>query len=346
MRLGTVLETARRSRGMTQAQLAEAINATQPTIQRYENDLREPDEETLHALADALGVTPSFLLHASRPESALAVHAHMRRRKTAPPTVWRRLEAQLNMTRWHMGKLFEEVSVQATLSVPQFDPDLTSPSEAAQLVRTQWRLPIGPVRNLVSWLESAGIVVIEWDFESAKIDGLSQWAGDHPVIMINGASPTDRKRLTLAHELGHLVLHMHTAGDDIEDQANEFAAEFLMPIGIIRSDLKGLKTGKLIDLKRFWGVSMAAIVERAHRLGMMLPEERTRFYKAMSARGWRTREPASDEIAPEVPQLAQQISGALRDGGIGADDVATILGFATPEDNFIMPSHQPRLRAV
>jgi Zn-dependent peptidase ImmA (M78 family)/DNA-binding XRE family transcriptional regulator len=346
MDLGTVLETARRARGLTQSELAHLVETTQPSIQRYENNLREPDADTLKKMAEALGVTPSFLQHASRPEGAMALDAHMRRRSTAPPTLWRRLEAELNMTRWHISRLYEEISLKASLSVPQFDPEHYSPEDAARMVRTQWRLPMGPVRNLTSWMESAGILVLEYDFGSPKVDGLSQWAGDHPIIVLNSQVPTDRKRLTLAHELGHIVLHTNFAGEDMEQQANAFAAELLMPADVIRFQLRNLKVGQIIDLKRAWGVSMAALVERAFGLNMMTKDQRTSFYKMLSARGWRVMEPASDEIAKEEPQLAKTIGVEMLAAGLSREDVARMLGFADPAGNYIVPTSMPRLRAV
>lgn len=344
--LGTVLETARRSKGFTQAQLAEIIGTTQPSIQRYEKDIREPDGETFLAIATALGVTAEFLHHASHPESAMAMNAHMRRRASAPAAIWRRLEAELNMSRWHISSLFEEVSIQASLHMPQFDPEEFTPERCAAMVRMQWRLPLGPVRNLVSWMESAGIIVIEKDFGSSKVDGLSQWAGDHPVIIVNSIAPTDRKRLTLAHELGHLVMHMHAVGDDLEDEANAFAAAFLMPEETIKPDLRSLKLGKLVDLKREWGVSMSALVERAFQLGTMLKDERTKFYRDLSRRGWRTHEPASDELAPERPRMTEAIASSLFEANLSASDVARIIGFASPSENDLLKFPSRSLRVV
>ena len=61
---------------------------------------------------------------------------------------------------------------------------------------------------------------------------------DYPVILINATSPTDRKRLTIAHELGHLVLHSVDVTEELEIEANWFAAEFLMPAEVIRPQLR------------------------------------------------------------------------------------------------------------
>lgn len=340
--VGEVLETARRARGWTQEDLAERAGVTQAALSRYEHDLRMPEPDVQERLAQALGVTVALLHHAGRMEGGLAVNAHMRRRKTARPTVWRELEARLNMARLHASQLYEEVSMRADRRVPTMDPDTTSPVLAARAVRAQWRMPLGPVRSLVGWMESAGVLVFESDFgSSARVDGMSQWSGDYPVIMLNSSAPTDRKRWTLAHELGHLVLHTEYLDDDAEQQADQFAAEFLMPAEEIKPYLVRLQLGRLTDLKRMWGVSMAAIVERAVGLGVMTAQQRTSFYKMMSARGLRYHEPASDELAPEVPRLAKHIGESLTARGLTAEEVARLAGFASPADNslFLRPEH-------
>jgi Zn-dependent peptidase ImmA (M78 family)/DNA-binding XRE family transcriptional regulator len=332
--LGEVLETARRAQGMTQAELAAAAGITQAALSRYENNLRDPDASALDSVAAALGVTVEFLRHAGRARGGVAVDAHMRRRATAPPGVWRQLEARLNVYRWHARYLFEEVSLRAEQHVPTFDPFEVSPEAAARMVRAQWRIPTGPIRALVEWLEAAGCLVIAEDFRTGRVDGLSQWIGDHPVILLNDLPAADRVRLTLAHELGHLVMHTASVGsDDVESEANAFAAEFLMPADVIRPSLRNLKIGKLLDLKHEWGVSMQALVERAHDLDLLSPSQRTSLYKMFSARGWRTREPGSEDLAPEKPQLAQDIARSLATRGLDLQEVATIAGFASPIQN-------------
>jgi len=138
-------------------------------------------------------------------------------------------------------------------------------------------MPIGPVRNVARWIEFAGVFIVEENFGTQRIDGTFQWVGDHGIIFINAALPLDRKRLTLAHELGHLVLHTNDLDADVEKQANNFAAEFLMPEHIIKPQLRSLTLGKLSDLKLERGVSMQEIFEPAYRLGKVSPEERKNF---------------------------------------------------------------------
>lgn len=91
-------------------------------------------------------------------------------------------------------------------------------------------MPIGPVRQIYKWIEAAGVFAFERDFSTARVDGLSQVVDGVAVMLINSTFPVDRKRLTIAHELGHIVLHSgRYIPEDPEDEANRFAAEFLMP---------------------------------------------------------------------------------------------------------------------
>lgn len=344
--LGGVLTTARRASGLTQGDLAEKAGVTQAALSRYENSLREPDDATLEALASALGVTTRFIRHAGRVRGAMAVDAHMRRRATAPATIWKRLEARLNMFRMHASLLSEEVQIRAEHRIPIFDPIDTTPDAAARMVRMQWGMPIGPVRQLIRWLESAGCLVVEESFGTTRVDGMSQWVDGHPLIYINGDMPTDRKRLTLAHELGHLVLHSNEIVEDVEDQANAFAAELLMPLEVIKPQIRNLRAAQLPDLKRQWGVSMAALVERAYRAGLMTADARTRMYKLFSTKGWRTNEPISDELPLEHPTLVGVISDALAERGLAGDEIAGIAGFASARDNHLFRANPRGLRAL
>ncbi len=337
MSLGEAIVTLRRANGLTQQELADRAEITQAALSRYENELRSPDASAISTLAEALGVTAEFLQRADRADGAFMIEAHMRRRATARPTVWRQLEAKLNVYRQHLEAVAETVDLVPRLSLPTFDPMEYGPDEAARMVRMQWRMPAGPVRGLTRWLESAGCLIVIEDFGSAaggsRVDGLSQWSSDAPVVLVNERAPTDRLRLTLAHELGHICLHSDELGGDPEDEANSFAAEFLMPAAAIRADLRNLDLGRLHLLKRQWGVSMQALIERAHHLGTLAPAKRTSLYKALSKRGWRTEEPLSDELPPEQPTLVHRLVDALSDAGLTRSETRHVIGITESADS-------------
>ncbi|GAB41490.1 MULTISPECIES: helix-turn-helix domain-containing protein [Gordonia] len=341
--VGDVIITARRAAGITQEELAERLGVTQAALSRYENGQRDVDPPTLAALGRALDLSTDFLTHAFGLRGAIAADAHMRRQKTAKVSDWRRIEAQLNLIRMRSAFLLARVGMRPENHLPTFDPLDTSPVDAARMVRAQWKFPIGPVRNLTAWMESAGILVIEYDFGTHRIDGMSQWAADYPVVIINSTLPTPRKRLTLAHELGHLVLHSEFTTENVEQQANEFAAELLMPEHVIRPELTALKPAKLRAMKRVWGVSMQAIFERAYRMELVSATERTSFYRSMNAKGWKVHEPDDELVLPETPRLAASIGDALvTRGGLSRSEVARMCGRSSsaPETVFLSPDRR------
>jgi Zn-dependent peptidase ImmA (M78 family)/transcriptional regulator with XRE-family HTH domain len=345
--IGEVLQIARIAAGMTQEELAERAGVTQAALSRYEHDLREPDQDALALLAGALGVTPALLGDGGRVLGGMGVGAHMRRRATARASVWKQLEAQLNMVRIHAQTLSAQMVMAAQLQLPSLDPD--DPAQAAQSVRLQWRMPSGPVRSVMSWLESAGVLVVERDFGgSARVDGLSQWGDGWAVVLLNSAVPTDRKRWTLAHELGHLVLHGQRCDGPVEDEANEFAEEFLMPTVEIKPDLRAPRLGTLRDLKLHWGVSIAALIKRASSLGQITAQQQTSLQKQLSARGWRVREPGSDDLTPETPKLAAHIADSFLAKGLSEEELAQATGFAAPSRNDVFQPTKtgPTLRLV
>lgn len=344
-KVGDIILVLRRANDITQEELASRVGITQAALSRYENDLREPDRETLEKIGDVLGVTTDFLQHEFRMEGAIAADAHMRRQRTTKPSDWKRVEARLNSLRMHSSFLLERMPLNSSNHVIQLDPDDHSPEQAAGMLRAAWRMPIGPVRNLTRWVESAGVIVIEEDFGTHRIDGMSQWAGEHAVIILNRSLPVDRKRLTIAHELGHLVLHSRYIDADVEDQANQFAAEFLMPAHVIGPQLSNLSIGKLNDLKREWVVSMQALFERAYRMGKVTSEDRTSFYRKMNSRGWKTREPGSDLLPVEAPELASSIGRTLDQSGLSRGEIDTLVGVRDGSDTPFTVEKR-RLRAI
>ena len=103
--------------------------------------------------------------------------------------------------------------------IPEFDPDEyrgqgtrpLTPEDAARAVREMWMLPRGPIPNMVELFEEHGAIVVPCDFGTDLLDALSQRVDGLPVLIyVNINSPTDRLRLTLAHELAHMVLHTTT----------------------------------------------------------------------------------------------------------------------------------------
>ena len=140
-----------------------------------------------------------------------------------------------------------------------------------------------------------GVVVIRMPLGSADVDAFSLPFADHPVIVL-GSEKDDRarSRFDSAHELAHLVMHGEQIWGmkEVEKQANQFSAAFLMPADQISNQLpQTVDWPTLFELKGQWQVSLAALLMRARVLGRMSESTYLTAVKAASARGWRRREP-------------------------------------------------------
>lgn len=174
-------------------------------------------------------------------------------------------------------------------------------------VPTRFSSSIQNQEHIFSLLERNGIIIIELDYDVDLFDGVSFLTdGGYYVIIINKNFSNDHKRFTLAHELGHLI--MHTSNEfliseyrDKEDEANRFASEFLMPSDAISNSLRGLKLQYLVELKRYWLTSMASIVRRAKDLKCITNEKYKYFSIELSRRGYRKSEPVSVYI--DMPNM-------------------------------------------
>jgi len=317
---GDLLRLAREAEGLTQQQLSEAAGLPQPHVSKLERDWHEPRSDVLAHLAEALNVTPEFFRLQDRFLAATATPVHARRRKTSSPKLWRHLEARLNMHRIRVHRLLDHLDLELPNEIPRLGDEPVEPEEAAQMIRLRWRVPMGPVHDLVGWLESAGSIVVVEDFGTDRIDGLSQWFGPYPVFMVNERTSTDRVRLTLAHELGHLALH-EEPHEFMEREADRFASEFLMPGDEIKGALRRPTLSGLIPLKLEWMVSIQALIERAYALGTINSQRRTSLWKQLSSRGWRKQEPAFDQLPREQPRLLDRVFDALRSTGTQDDQL-------------------------
>jgi len=240
------------------------------------------------------------------------------------------LEARLNMLRIHAHRLADAADLKFTNVVPRINPLDFSAAEAARRVRIQWSMPPGPIEDMLGSMEAAGCVVAKLDLDSPRVAALSQWVDEHPIVLLNSHAPVDEIRLTLAHELGHLVLHSQPgfASVDVEREAAAFADAFLMPEYEIRPQLVDVSLAALHDLKLEWMVPIQTLLLRAHTLGSIDDRRRTSIYKMMSKRGWLTAEPLGDMLPPEDPLLLQRVVAALEARGFSHDEIANVGGFS------------------
>lgn len=290
---------------MTQTDLAKYLGVPQNRVSRWEDGILIPSESELEQIGALLEFPVDFFVQTGMPAGFATCCLYHRKRKTLPITTLHTIHDRINVARFGLFRMLRNIS-----EFPlKFDPfpldEFGSPEHVAEMVRALWRLPVGPIRNLVELVESAGGLVIPFDFETDRLDAVSLWpAGMPPLFFLSRNAPADRSRWNLAHELGHIFMHgVPTA--DAEDEADRFASEFLMPSREVSVDLNGLTLAKAAALKLKWRVSMQALMRKAKDVGRITPRQYTALYTYMSSKGYRKVEPV--QIDPEEPSTLKRL---------------------------------------
>lgn len=338
-----MLQVARQLRGKSQEELAKDAGVSQAKLSKIENGLIQPDETVAKNLAGALTLPLSFFAQSERVYGLpLSVHQFFRKRASAGTRVLDQLQAELNLRIMHVRRIMQAVDLHAEYELPSLDLEDfdDSPTAVADAVRRAWLVPSGPIPSLVDVIERAGCIVVPSHFKSGAVDGVSLRVPGLPgLIFINASQPVDRQRFSLAHELGHLVMHRQPT-PRLEDEADEFAAAFLMPRKDIAGELSGpLTLERLAFLKPIWRSSMGSLLYRAKTLGLISENQSQYLWRQMSMSGYRKVEPVEISAEPDRPKLLNtMLQYHLQTLGYTIEDLSKAL--------HVLPTELPQLYAV
>lgn len=343
-----MLVLARESRGYTQTELARLIGVEQGTISKLEGGLVLAPDELVTKAADALKYPIEFFLQNEKVYGFGSSVFYHRKRQGLPIRQLRKLHAEMNIRRFGLKKLLRAAAVDTENNFEHHDPqEYRGRIEViARAVRTAWRIPPGPIRNLTETLENAGAIIIRHDFGTRKADAVSEWIEPNPPIFFVNSNPDvtgDRMRFSMAHELGHVVMHRYPV-PDMEDQADRFAAEFLLPERDIAHQLTRLTLPKLAILKQEWRVSMGSLIEHAYRIGNISKSQRSRLIIQLRADTHSYREPIDTDIAIEKPTLLDELIQAhLTQLGYSVQEVSRLMNELESE---FVAKYMPRSKVL
>lgn len=335
-----MLTLARESRGLTQKDLAEAVSVTQGKISKYENGMLLVSEEDLARIADYLGYSREFFSQADKVYGLGGSFLFNRKRKTTPMLVQKKVQANINILRMQVDRLLRGAEIEVENRFEPLDVDAYNGDveKIARMARGAWKLPLGPIANVTASIESAGGIVLKCSFETSMIDAAHIWLpGLPPLFFVNKDLPGDRLRWTLAHEIGHAIMHQNPTGDP-EEEANRFANEFLMPEDEIRHQLVDITIERAAALKPVWKVSMAAIIRRSWTVGKITERKYKSFCTSLNAQGYKTAEPFP--IGIEEPQVVRQLVEFHR-SELGYDDFDLAQLLFSNDPQFFWPNQSP-----
>jgi Zn-dependent peptidase ImmA (M78 family)/transcriptional regulator with XRE-family HTH domain len=337
--------------GVSKTDLATSVGVSAAAIGQYEAGVNAPRPEVIDRLAKSLKVRPGFF-SVGRPLARIdTVNAHFRSLRSARVSDRQKALSTATLV-WELTFALERYIRLPVADLPNLQPG-TSPAEAASLLRSHWALPDGPVKHLVATAEAKGIVVAVRPLgEIDAVDAFSAVIVDRPIVVTTPRRSENvfRHRFSVAHEIGHLLLHSDSDEQSlaIEREADDFAAAFLMPAASMDAALpQRLDLARLDRLGRTWGVSPHSLIRRMVERGRVTESSARRAYQRLAMVNDSSADPTS-AYPGEVPTLLNKAAELAADSGAGVSTLAEILkvGPAQVRDLLGEADQRPVLRLV
>lgn len=327
---GSRLTLARQLARLRKSELASLVGKSPTAVAAWESGAKRPTPANVAQLALGLGVDPGFFATRSPDAAAISGVPHFRSLRSTTQIARDQAFAYGQMALDVAAGLERHVEF-PDLDVPrhptEVDDTSDAPEQAARNLRSAWRLGDRPIKHVIRELENHGVIVVFSPIQAATVDAYSFEARTRPIVVLNPAKRDYyRQRFDVAHELGHLVMHCDAEPGSraVEDQANRFAAELLMPETGIEHQLPTAMNGsawvRLAQLKEEWGVSLQALLFRARRLGRLSAVSYRNAMMTLTSRGWRLNEPGAVTLI-EQPSLLPKAAELLEQAGINESEL-------------------------
>ena len=260
------LRQARMMKGFSLEKLSQCVTPaiTRQAINKYEKGLMMPDSRVLIALAAALGVKIDYFF---RPFTVEVDRVEFRKKPKFPERMAMAVREKVREELERYLEVEQLCGCSTEFSMPR--KRVSNTDEAvlhANEVRKHLGLGYDGITNAIEVLEDNGVKVIEIA-EDTDFDGLSGYAnGSIPLIVVNGNFPTERKRFTALHELGHLLLDIpeDVSSKEVEHICNAFASELLLPVSVLKTKLgdsrHDISLSELTGIQRQFGISIDDIM--------------------------------------------------------------------------------------
>lgn len=308
--LGARVAAARRDVGLTQEECASRVGIARSALAKVETGRRGISATELVRLAQALEMRVEWFFE-DAPQAVLS------RRNAAEPGApspgvdlfTERIAREVEFLQ-HLG----EIELTATPAM-EFPETLEQAEEAAAEARRRLGYDHEePATALGAHAVELGLLVFSWDLGTSGADGASVLLERGGIAVVNGSFQTGRRRLTLAHELGHYVFGDEYSTDwrvaeapaaKREGRIDRFARALLLPAVALRSRWGGGDDTRVdaVRLASEYRVDMATLARRLDELEIASPQD------LAVVRATRTRQSdivelgllVADELSP--PQL-------------------------------------------
>lgn len=336
------LKQARLRAGLSVADICRELGFTRQSYSYYENGTSRPSAERLLKIQNFLHVTSEDLTRESKASIAgLNFRKNYKFNKHEQEIVAERIRDAIE-------KRFEvesDLGIEARPCLPAMKhaANAADACDAARKARREWRLGSVPIMNMQRLLEEKGILVVpvEAGYGFDGVSGTEDSTG-RPFVAINiSKGNSERRRLTAAHELGHLCLD---ASGDAEPLCNSFANEFLLPsealLSVVESG-KPLLVSVLKDLQRTYGISIRAIIVKLHAVGVIDDDRYKRIWIELNQnKALKDRLDRSEFSEPTAGAFEKLVLRAVKEKAYSPSYAAGLLGIS--EEDLVAKAKEPK----
>lgn len=332
------LREARLATGMSTRAVAEYIGKKYPgqaishaSIANYESGKSDPPTIAVSILALVYERPITWFFETGTPLTGIQY-----RQLSSRVRIRERHQFEVQVQHWLEAYVRLENRLRTPLT-PKHRIDIkpgTTPEQLAQQVRRIYRLKDNqPVDSVVEILEDFGIRTMEMPTK-LRVDGLAAKLGSNPIVVLNPVSAKDRLRLSAGHEWKHVISGDCNSDAGLsrkrEDEAFEFACHLLIPRTELAEAFVNRSAVRLLQYKKKYGISMAAMIYRAEKLGIIDARTTRKLWISFSRKGWRKKEPGS-VAADRAIRFERLLDEALSEKRLTWEEAVSVTGMAASE---------------
>jgi len=279
------IKNARKLKCLTQQEVADEIGVSKQMISKYEKGLSTPNSSKIIELAKLFEQKIDYFFRSYKVElSEVNFRKKTKFSIKKEDSLKELIKIKLENYLW----VEEILSIDYSFKNVIKNHKIQSPIDIEKVVlilRKYWDIGIDPIHNIIQLLEDKEIKVIELDNVDENFEGLACFVNKkYPIIVINKKFTVERKRFTLLHELGHLLLNI--SNSEIEKYCNKFASELLLPKDVLIQEFGGKRKQisllELIAIQKKYGISIQAIVYRLVDANILSKERSKLFHQKIN----------------------------------------------------------------
>ncbi len=361
------IRKARKMAGYSMQDLATLLDISPQAVSQFEVGRSLPGDATIRKMTDILNFPFSYFSK-PMPEQSTQSAVLFRANKNITKKQLNALEERGELT----FEIFDYLAGYVEFPKVRF-PDIVRPSgddilsvdeidDITYELRQFWGIPDGPIEYLSDILHSNGVLISRITFQNRKIDAFSRWRNARPFIFLSSNKSSMRTRFDLAHELGHLILHSDLTPedlnynrrlDDIEKEANRFAASLLLQSTLFFQEVLSGSIDRLLMLKKKWLTSVSCMIYTIADYGYLSARQVDNLKDQMRLRNMWRKEPYDEIAAYDKPYIFERAFETLiKEGGVPKREILDSVAcspeimesfFDLPEGYFAYTPPTPRL---